>query len=268
MAPDAVLATPFYKWVVATPKPEYAVATAGVRAIGDALAAHRDWAGAPGYDDAVYAARVAAQGLNLYDLEAGDPDFDPNKAPAEYNTRRDRFMAANLVERAGGGSRAAFWAHDLHIYSDIDAVHVKQGYVSVGSELRRMLGTAYVSIGFSWSAGSFNTRDVSGTTAAAVIAAPDWAPLARRNDRPGELGAVLGQTGLPRFWIDLRLPPEAVRAWGRAPYYRGWIGATNKPVPWQSDPDDSIATLPSFDLLVYFRTITPSQMWPKLPVKP
>lgn len=265
MLDDKAQATGFYKWVIATPQPKFDMATRGVQAILAAFESHREaWRNVPGHDDAVYAARLAAQGLNQFDREAGNPDIDQAKLPAEYNNRRDIFMAANLIERSAGGHRTALWAHDLHTVPDSDPAQKASGWLTMGSELRRQLGNDYVSIGFAWTEGSFNSQAVAGYTAAAMRAT-EWTPQTLPNNRPQDLGGTLGATGLQRFWIDLRTIPAAIMPWATTPKFRGWAGARVNPASWQSTDDDKVALVPGFDLLVYFRTITPSHMWRKLP---
>jgi erythromycin esterase len=255
----------FYKWVVSTPQAQFDQATAGVQAIQTAFAAHRaDWQSVPGFGDAEYAARVAAQGLKEYDREAGNPDIDFKTLPADYENRRDLFMAENLVANSRGGHPTAVWAHDLHIVADVDPAQKAAGWQTMGSELRRQLGANYVAIGFAWTTGRFNSRGVGKFTGSAIDGT-EWLPQTLPNDRAGDLGYSLSKAGLPRFWIDLRDVPEAVMPWATTPMFRGWAGATVNPATWQTLPDDRLALVPGFDLLVYFHTITPSHLWKKLP---
>lgn len=255
----------FYKWVVATPKPAFVRAEAGVDAVVATLEAHRAaWAGASGFDDAVYSARIARQGLRVFELEAGNPNVDMAALPPEYANRRDIAMAANLVALTEG-HRAVLWAHDLHVLSSLDADTIAHGYVTMGSELRRSLGASYVSVGFSWSDGSFNAVPMSATTSGSFASHTDASPQVAPNDRAQDLGRVLAQAGIPRFWIDLRQAPHELATWGARPMYRGATGFVYDAAKWQTDPEDRMALLPSYDLLVYFHTITPSGMWPKLP---
>ncbi len=254
----------FYKWVVATPRAAFDRTQAGVTAIAAVFDTHgTDWAAFTGFDDARYAARTAVQGMNQFELEAGDPDFDLGKAPPGYDIRRDVFMAANLVERSAGHP-SAFWAHDVHVIGDVDPVLAARGWRPMGSDLRRALGNAYVTVGFVWGAGSFNSRHVADRTSTGV-GNSDWVPTTLPGDVPGTLGHVFAAAGGERFWVDLREAPPAVLAWGKTRYYRGWAGATTIAAKWNANDDERAATIPSFDLLVWFRTITPSHMWPKLP---
>ncbi len=265
MLGDKALALGFYKWVVATPQAKFDMVTKGVQAINAAFGSHRAaWRNVPGYDDADYAARLAAQGIKQFDLEAGNPDVDQSTFSAEYNNRRDVFMAANLIERNAGGHRTALWAHDLHVVPDIDSAQKASGWLTMGSELRRQLGSDYASIGFAWTAGNFNSQSVAGYTATAMRNR-DWTPQSLPNNRPEDLGSTLNATGLPRFWIDLRTIPTSIMPWATTPKFRGWAGARVNPADWQTTDDNKLALVPGFDLLVYFHTITPSHMWKKLP---
>ena len=256
-------AAKFYKWVVATPKPVYDKASAGVQDVIDAFEAHRkQWGQQAGYEDAAYSARIALQGLKQFDLEAGNPDIDISKLSAEYNNRRDVSMAANLVALTEG-HRAALWAHDVHVLGELDPAFVAEGYVTMGSQLRAALGKSYVTVGFAWSEGSFNAIASTQNTAGFVANLPDWTPQSPPNQRADDLGRLLAAVGPARFWIDLRHPPAQLRALDTRRWYRGWNGATFNAERWQTDSSDRSVLLPSHDVLVYFHTITPSGMWKK-----
>lgn len=186
---------------------------------------------------------------------------DSTTMPAEYVNRRDVAMAANLVNLAVD-HRVALWAHDMHVLGTLDAQATAQGYVSMGSELRRQIGTDYLSVGFAWSEGSFNAASVSEATSGELAQNSELTPQSPPNSRAEDLGRVLAQTGLSRFWIDLRVAPPEIAAWGAKPMYRGTTGFVYDATKWQNDPDDRMALTPSHDLLVYFHTLTPSQLWP------
>jgi erythromycin esterase len=265
MLEDKAQALKFYKWVLATPKPEFDMATKGVQAVLDTFASHRStWSSVPGYEDAERAARLAAQSLKEFELEAGNPDVDLHKLPAEYNNRRDVFMAANLIERSAGGHQTAIWAHDLHIIPDLDSAQRASGFLTMGSELRRQLGSEYVSIGFAWTEGSFNFQAVTSYTAT-ELGNTDLTPQTLPNNRPQDLGNALSATNLQRFWIDLRAIPAAILPWAQTPRFGGWAGYWGNPAEWHSTDEDKFALVPGFDFLVYFRTITPSHLWKKAP---
>jgi erythromycin esterase-like protein len=103
----------------------------------------------------------------------------------------------NLVAHLDGSHqpKAVLWAHNSHL-GDARATEMSHyGEVNVGQLMRERFGDETVLIGFS---------TYSGT----VTAASDWgAPTERKNVRPALRGSyeeLFHDTGLPRFWIDLR----------------------------------------------------------------
>src|SRR5437660_2240646 len=113
---------------------------------------------------------------------------------------RDRHMVntiGNLVAHLNGSRqpKAIVWAHNSHL-GDARATEMSHyGEVNVGQMIRERVGKEAVLIGFSTYHGT-------------VTAASDWgAPAERKNARPALEGSyedLFHQTGLPRFWIDLR----------------------------------------------------------------
>ena len=113
---------------------------------------------------------------------------------------RDRHMVETLANLVGhlNGSRqpkAIVWAHNSHL-GDARATEMSHyGEVNVGRLIRERFGNEAVLIGLSTFHGS-------------VTAASDWgAPAERKNVRPALEGSyehLFHETGLPRFWIDLR----------------------------------------------------------------
>ncbi len=113
---------------------------------------------------------------------------------------RDRHMVEtleNLVAHLNGSRqpKAIVWAHNSHL-GDARATEMSHyGEVNVGQLVRERFGSEAVLIGFSTHYGT-------------VTAASDWgAPAERKNVRPALRGSyedLFHETGLPRFWIDLR----------------------------------------------------------------
>jgi erythromycin esterase-like protein len=113
---------------------------------------------------------------------------------------RDRHMVEtieNLVAHLDGSRqpKAVVWAHNSHL-GDARATEMSHyGEVNVGQLMRERFGNETVLIGFSTHHGT-------------VTAASDWgAPTERKNVRPtlrGSYEELFHETGLPRFWIDLR----------------------------------------------------------------
>lgn len=113
---------------------------------------------------------------------------------------RDRHMTdtiENLVNHLNGNSqpKAIVWAHNSHL-GDARATEMSHyGEVNIGQLVRERFGADAVLIGFTTHHGT-------------VTAASDWGrPADRKNVRPALRGSyeeLFHQTGLPRFWIDLR----------------------------------------------------------------
>jgi erythromycin esterase-like protein len=113
---------------------------------------------------------------------------------------RDRHMVETieaLVTHLDGSRqpKAIIWAHNSHV-SDARATEMSQhGELNVGQLVRERFGEEAVLIGFSTHHGT-------------VTAASDWGARAeRKNVRPalgGSYEEIFHQTGLSRFWIDLR----------------------------------------------------------------
>lgn len=113
---------------------------------------------------------------------------------------RDRHMVEtieNLVAHLNGSRqpKAIVWAHNSHL-GDARATEMSHyGEVNVGQLIRERFGNQAVLIGFSTHHGT-------------VTAASDWgAPAERKNVRAAlevSYEDLFHQTGLPRFWIDLR----------------------------------------------------------------
>ncbi len=113
---------------------------------------------------------------------------------------RDRHMMETLESLVAhlNGSRqpkAIVWAHNSHL-GDARATEMSHyGEVNVGQLVRERFGNEAVLIGFSTHRGT-------------VTAASDWgAPAERKNVRPALRGSyedLFHDTGLPRFWIDLK----------------------------------------------------------------
>jgi len=113
---------------------------------------------------------------------------------------RDRHMVEtleNLVAHLNGSRqpKAIVWAHNSHL-GDARATEMSHyGEVNVGQLVRERFGKDAVLIGFTTHHGT-------------VTAASDWgAPAEHKNVRPALRGSyeeLFHETGLPRFWIDLR----------------------------------------------------------------
>lgn len=257
-------------WIQASRPGEHPAAMAAAATLRDTLVANRaGWSGDPDYEEAVHAAKIAWQNLHQYELEIGQVDL--NTLPLDYLARRDRYMAENLVTLLRSGERAAFWAHNMHVAHDLPAVYVKGGYTSIGIETRKRLGSAYRTVGFTNSQATVLAMRIDESNPADLSRLPADEPIAISNVRTGELGATFARLPGDAWWIDLDadIPrPPAVTRWLGTPQWDGGAGATIDPGRYQIAAPLNQPGLPGqgFDILVWFRTMTPQHRWPTAPV--
>src|SRR3989440_2825272 len=136
---------------------------------------------------------------------------------------RDRHMVETieaLVAHLNGSRqpKAIVWAHNSHL-GDARATEMSQrGELNVGQLIRERFGSEAVLIGFSTHHGS-------------VTAASDWGAEAERKSvrpaLPGSYEDLFHQTGLERFWIDLRSVGEKEALFG--PRLERAIGVIYRP---------------------------------------
>lgn len=255
----------FYAWLKSISKDEYKV-TAGLmtEVVAKFESQKVKWGAREGFEEAAYSAQTALQSLQAFEFEVGPDPVDFTKIPVEYGTRRDRFMGDNLLKRLGKG-RAALWAHDSHTVGSVPAWIEAIGYVPLGFQVRKMLKHEYVALGFAWTEGRFHARSLTQDIVSAQRS--PFSVYSLPNNLPGDLGEFLARVGHRRFWVDFRKADEATKTWGQIAYFRGWAGWGVDPKTWQKDPTQEAApVLPLHDILVYFREISPSNLW-NLPVK-
>ncbi len=255
-----------FAWISGLTPDEIAAVKANARLLADTIAAHKaDWGSDPDYAEAAYAAEVAWQNIHIFELDGkGTTHFGDR--PSGYYARRDTFMAQNVLARLGQDEHAALWAHNGHI-----AAGLPQGSdpadTSVGHELRKTLGDGYRTVGFAYSSGDIMV--VTGDMAKISSAAPEQVYHAL-NDRPGELGSVFAQTKGDALWLDMTQRPKspALDAWVQTPYWDGSAGWGVDPDDWQKGaipPEDATPLDSAYDVIVWFRHLTPSR---RLPVAP
>lgn len=256
----------FLTWYQKVPDPELATAVASVNALrgwfdNAPAAAKAD----PGFYDAKWAAELARQNFVIYEVTR--PGFDMSKATPEQISARDRFMAENAIGMLGAEERAAIWAHDGHVADEVAYADLIPGYFTLGSLIEAKLGDQYTSVGFSWSRGSFRSARLEsyGQAMSMANAQPNDV-VTLPNDRPGELGRVFDQTGAAAMWIDLSTRPRTplLDAWAKRPYWRGWAGWGLVEKSWQTVTPEGELPSPvetGHDVIVWFRTISPSQLW-------
>ncbi len=262
----------FLDWYLQAPKADVgkAAAASGELRAWFAAAPARARSDA-GFDAARWAAETAWQAFQVFEFERADAD--KARADASYYGRRDRFMAANAIGMLGARERAAIWAHDSHVMEDLPQSARDMGFATLGTLLRERLGDSYATLGFTWSGGAFHaSRLASAQDMAQASQGRTLDVLRLPNNRPGELGHLFDQTGAQALWVDLATRPTGalLDAWAARPYWRGWAGWGVVPAEWQKfDPAAGDVPLPAtmgHDVIVWFRTISPSRLWP-IPAK-
>jgi erythromycin esterase-like protein len=158
-------------------------------------------------------------------------------------------MAANALaqlDRVGPETKAVIWAHNAHIslQPPMD-----------GSHLRARLGPAYRALGFALGHGHFNAGGVPVDAETGRAGPFDWTlrPHPAQPPPPGSLEHLLDQLDLDRYAVETAL----VEALDQELPVRG-IGAVVAEGPVQFSDRAVPATM--YDLLVYFRTATPSHL--------
>jgi erythromycin esterase len=205
---------------------------------------------APEFNDARNAARAAR--LGLYAAESEVAGGATSEGPGRWQSRRDIAVGEHLLAFAAPPARVAVWAHDAHLARGAFLPLDSSAY-NTGDLLADRLGSAYQVVGFAWRRGAFHamTADVSGHVDAA------GSLKAWREQLPaGSLGALLARAG-ERYWVDLAALPQTAwsKAWRTVPYERGWrtYAVGGAPVP-------PLPLAHGIDVLVFFDTITPSQL--------
>jgi erythromycin esterase len=163
------------------------------------------------YRDVRQAARIALQAV---ELRAGIPGAE-----------RDRAMAENarwLIEERFPGQKIVLWAHNGHIGTDTGSSEK-----SLGNHLRDRYGDQMVVMGFATHHGRVRVKRIE--EGRVQPGPPVVAPLAPA--RKVSVEALLQETGLPRFVLDLRdLPKDsAAGAWLAKPRLHRSIGAVYDP---------------------------------------
>ena len=253
-----------YLWIHADEVGATARAMAAARALADTIEVHKaEWGGDADYADARYAAEIAWQNFNEEEFETNHAVYGSAR-PSGYESRRDVFMAANLATLASGGERIGLWAHNGHLQHAV-APNAKDT-TTLGLELRKRLGGDYRCLGFVWSRGSIITIvDTFANVGKKTQAQASALPLL--NDRPSEIGSIFARTKGNALWIEPAHRPHTLLldAWVKVPYWDGAAGALVDPAQWQMDkrvPGDQPDFDQMFDVLVWFRTISPTRRLP------
>jgi len=205
-----------------------------------------------GTEDARYAALTAWQGLKAFEMETADGKITGDIE--EYYSRRDVFMAENILNGPGLGA-GVFWAHNIHVAGGVPA---GTSYVTTGARLRQAMGEAYRAVVFEYGTARFNAvamlMPFQQPTAADAPSVITWSTL------HGRLAQPLARAADGAYWVALHNLPEdaAGRAWRALPYTLDWPGWGATPVQILKLPLRlSSGTL--FDVVVYIPELTPSQ---------
>jgi len=123
---------------------------------------------------------------------------------------RDRAMADNIrwiLDNEPPGTKVVYWAHNFHVGL---AKYPGWSAKSMGMNMKRMLGSDYLSIGFVFNRGTFRSRDST---------IDSWKTRGAQKSFtvesfPGSYGAAMSRVGMPIFFLDLRTLPAAGQAAG------------------------------------------------------
>ncbi|GHO62049.1 hypothetical protein KSC_009410 [Ktedonobacter sp. SOSP1-52] len=181
--------------------------------------------------------------------------IEPNRASPPigasdfWYVQRDPYMAENAywLQQHGVG-RIVLWAHDYHIANDVWQYTLYDADIegTMGAYLRHWLGPAYLSVGMTFSSGSFNDGFFTHLSTNTITA---FAPTS--------LNGVLGSVNTPRYMLDLRQAPTS------GPVY-GWLttGQTLRFIGTDEGVGEDRTYRPgeAFDILINFHNVHASQM--------
>ncbi len=256
-----------FAWIGTLTPEEIAAVKANARTLADTITAHKvQWGDDPDYAEAAYAAEAAWQNIHIFELDGKGTERFTDR-PSGYYARRDVFMAQNLLARLGPDEHAVLWAHNAHVAAAVAQAYVDQSGTTVGRELRQKLGNDYRALGFTYSTGDIMA--VVGDSAKVSSQAPEQVYTAI-DDQPGDLGAVFAQADGDALWLDMVHHPDTpqINTWLKTPYWDGSTGWGADPNDWQKGPIPPEYALPldsAYDVIVWFRRLTPSRRLPTAP---
>lgn len=197
----------------------------------------------------------ARQGLLCFEHEGADGD--PAKADAAYFSRRDRYMAENIL--ADGARRGAFWGHNMHLVGGPrEAV---PEYVPTGTVLREALGRGYRIVVCDYQRARIRAVVVADGPAFPNALA-EQEVLERGPVADGLAGAVAGGAG-GSWWLDLAAMPAGgpFEAWRRTPRLFDWPGFA-MPRERREEYLYRAALGQVLDVVVVFGEVGPARMLP------
>lgn len=263
VAPTGKRPADFMQWSMGASKEQFAASRAAVADLDAWYKGHPDPRGDAGFAAGRDAARGAVQAF-VFATPFNGGDF-AKLTPADLN-RRDDLMAQNLLALPVGGHRVALWAHQGHVLSDVPAAIRQTGFNSLGIRVHDAIGPAYRTLGVTYTRATVLLTSISGEVHA--IPTVDDKPADLPNDGPHSAGAEFARAvpaGAKAWWIDLgaagREPTLA--GWRDGALWRGEVGWAYDPAKWETGPvDDNASPIGyGFDVLVWFRQMTPSHRW-------
>ncbi|MFS0772775.1 erythromycin esterase family protein [Sphingomonas sp. 1P08PE] len=188
-------------WIAEHGTADVARVLAAAAELRDTFAAHAtDWRADPDYSEAAYAARLVWQNVRIFELDVKGADLKDHSG--EYWSRRDRFMADNLLERLGDGRRAVLWAHDDHVMHTYTAEWIKLGATGLGVEVRRRLGVAYRTLGFTYTRATVTATRGTNIDLKQLVGKQHDVAIPLDNNSPHSTGRVLAALPGDVWWFD------------------------------------------------------------------
>jgi erythromycin esterase len=226
--------------------------------LAQALRPAGPYGGLEGREAAEQSARTAWQGLKAFELETADGVIEGDVA--EYFSRRDRFMADNIM-RHGETAAGVYWAHNVHVAGS-KLGDDKASFIPTGYHLRERLGDGYRTVIFEFAEARFSAVPVwpwgdfpSATDPQIVI---EW-PY-----RAGRLAGLFRSLGGGDAWVDLSAMPRTtgLLEWEKRPYTFKSPGYAAAPWIDLFSETLTIRPRPMIDILIHLDQLTPSHLLP------
>ena len=252
-------------WIAGHGPTDVARVLAAAAELRDIFAADAtDWRADPDYAEAAYAARLVWQNIRVFELDVKGADL--NDHSGEYWSRRDRFMADNLLDRLGDRRRAVLWAHDDHVMHTYTAEWIKLGATGLGVEVRRRLGVAYRTLGFTYTRATITATRGTNIDLKQLVGKQHDVAIPLDNSGPHSTGRVLAALPGDVWWFDAAATgaDPTTRRWLAQPLWNGSVGWIVDPAKFQKGNvvEDASPLMTGFDILVWFRTMSPQHRWP------
>lgn len=258
-------------WIAERTSVDVARVLAAAAELRDTFAVHAaDWHADPDYAEADYAAGLVWQNIRIFELDVKGASL--KDLSGDYWSRRDRFMAENLLERLGTRRRAALWAHDDHVMHTYTPEWIKLGATGLGVELRRRLSAGYRTVGFTYTKATITATRGRNIDLKQLVGKQNDVPIQVDNSIPRSTGRVLASLPGVVWWFDADTSgaDQLARRWLERPLWNGsagWIIDLAKFQKGKVD-DESSPLMTGFDVLIWFRTLSPQHRWPVLEAAP